>query len=179
MKKQKKLISLVLAALMAISMMPISAISAFATEWSDEYVSIEDIQQGDTITTNVSIILSFEDYEVTLPAGGYHRSVSGAAENSDWVGKDVSCYYGAVDTYYLPYDGNGPSNKWYVLAVDHDAMTITLSGLESAPAQSVSYKAASVNATTHEVTFTDASCDDYTVVTASTTTFEDGKWYVV
>ena len=43
----------------------------------------------------------------------------------------------------------------------------------------VSYKVASVNATTHAVTFDDASCETYTVVTADTTTFEDGKWYVV
>ena len=52
-------------------------------------------------------------------------------------------------------------------------------GLTAYAATFVSYKVASVNATTHAVTFDDASCETYTVVTADTTTFEDGKWYVV
>ena len=43
----------------------------------------------------------------------------------------------------------------------------------------VSYKDAAVDATTHEVTFTDETCEDYTVVTDSDEAFEDGKWYVV
>ena len=44
---------------------------------------------------------------------------------------------------------------------------------------SVPYKAATVNEETHIVTFSDAQCDDYQLVTPSTTAFENGKWYVV
>ena len=43
----------------------------------------------------------------------------------------------------------------------------------------VDYRTATVDGTTHAVTFSDQQCTDYTVVTASTTALEDGKWYVV
>ena len=43
----------------------------------------------------------------------------------------------------------------------------------------VTYKAATVDEETHAVKYSDAQCDDYIVVDANTTTFENGKWYVV
>ncbi|MBR1860811.1 MAG: hypothetical protein IJ796_02965 [Lachnospiraceae bacterium] len=45
--------------------------------------------------------------------------------------------------------------------------------------QPISYQAASWDSSNNKVTYTTESCDSYTVVTSSTTSFEDGKWYVV
>ncbi|MBR2134478.1 MAG: hypothetical protein IJ851_07205, partial [Eubacterium sp.] len=309
MKLSKKILAAVLAALMAISMMPITV---FATTYDSSTVDIDNLREGDIITTSVNKIIGLAEFSLTLQAGGY-GSNGGNAENTDLRISWPEFSNGSVvddEVKYYPFDENGnQSDTWYVVALDHGWDTITLSGIAPAPlnatftgnlvdtfetgimnkfiggdvldydttpvqkdrayeisrgvddyglivvvsvpgnaafdpadisftigetvsrpvsdddnddrsaavwyyppdenddpkvyeffvtkaaftdsmvvdytpstpapAQSVSYKAASVNATTHEVTFTDASCDDYTVVTASTTTFEDGKWYVV
>ncbi len=85
---------------------------------------------------------------------------------------------GSVDNngnYCMNTYGIRPALKLDLSKVEFDADTNTF----ALPVSPVSYMAASVDATTHEVTFTDANCEDYEVVTASTTTFEDGKWYVV
>ncbi len=60
---------------------------------------------------------------------------------------------------------------WY-----DDSWKFTIEDNTPAP---VTYRNPAVNETTHEVTFTDTECSDYIPVTNSTTTFEDGKWYVV
>ncbi|MBO5494740.1 MAG: hypothetical protein J5964_03370, partial [Eubacterium sp.] len=193
MKLSKKIFAVVLAALMAISMMPFSAISAFATDYTSGAVDFRTIQQGDSFTSGIIFVDHISEYTIILQGGGHcYSTVQNStyvypAKATDSVAAGSSgVMYGSVEasfklngTTYYPYNGQSKSSKWYVVAADQTGKTITLSGLESATAQPVSYKAASVNATTHEVTFTDASCDDYTVVTASTTTFEDGKWYVV
>ncbi|MBR3641023.1 MAG: hypothetical protein IKN53_03215, partial [Oscillibacter sp.] len=49
----------------------------------------------------------------------------------------------------------------------------------AAESEPVSYKDAAYDTATNTVTYTDATCDDYTAVAADTTAFEDGKWYVV
>ncbi|MBO7519671.1 MAG: hypothetical protein J6T73_02735, partial [Clostridia bacterium] len=62
------------------------------------------------------------------------------------------------------------------------AMLLSLApgiGLIASAADPVSYKNAAYDSATNTVTYTDATCDDYTAVAADTTTFEDGKWYVV
>ena len=45
--------------------------------------------------------------------------------------------------------------------------------------QPIPYQAASWDSASNQVHYTAESCADYTVVTSSTTSFEDGKWYVV
>ena len=62
-------------------------------------------------------------------------------------------------------------NTAYSVMVDGDELKL------SQPA--VSYQAASWDSENNQVTYTTESCDSYTVVTSSTTSFENGKWYVV
>ena len=58
--------------------------------------------------------------------------------------------------------------------------SITFTIGPTAPAlDPVDYIAASVDEGTHEVTFTNKTCEAYEVVTESTTAFESNKWYVV
>ncbi|MBQ6553424.1 MAG: hypothetical protein IJL83_07420, partial [Clostridia bacterium] len=64
----------------------------------------------------------------------------------------------------------------YVSGGSSDKRFIHGEATASAP---VSYKNAAYDSATNTVTYTDATCDDYTAVAADTTTFEDGKWYVV
>ena len=45
--------------------------------------------------------------------------------------------------------------------------------------QPIPYQAASWDSANNKVNYTTESCTDYTVVTSNTTSFEDGKWYVV
>ena len=63
---------------------------------------------------------------------------------------------------------------------DNSAYSVVADGNELKLAQpAVSYQAASWDSANNQVTYTTESCTDYTVVTDSTTAWEDGKWYVV
>ncbi|MBE6720264.1 MAG: hypothetical protein E7571_06390 [Ruminococcaceae bacterium] len=191
-KFSKKILAAVLAVLMAVSMMPFTA---FATEWTDENVWGHDLQTGDILTSDVHYVEGLEVYTLTLQAGGYYCDDSEEVANSDLVttewrtdwyetssGTTLIICDNTDGSMYFPYDANGITNQWYVIDVDHENETITLSGQnpQATPALApVSYKAAAYDTDSNTVTYTDATCDDYTVVAADTTTFEDGKWYVV
>ncbi len=74
--------------------------------------------------------------------------------------------------------GVRPALKLDLSKVEFDSETKTFA-LPAPAIDTVSYKNAAYDSATNTVTYTDATCDDYTVVAADTTTFEDGKWYVV
>ena len=139
MKFSKKILAAVLAALMAISMMPFSA---FATEWTDKDVWGGDLQTGDILTSDVEKVWELGEYTLTLPAGGYadyygvvnsdlvttQWSIEG--DESPW-GKTLRIFDNTDITdsqVYYPYNENGFTNQWYVVDVNHDNQTITLSG---------------------------------------------------
>ena len=125
MKLSKKILAIVLAAIMIFSVMPLSA---FATEWNTEYLEITELQQGDSITSDVEYIEGFDSYKVTLLANGYHFSDRDVAEGYDTVGEEMFFNFGEINRRILPYGKNGSSDTWYVIAVDHNAQTIILSG---------------------------------------------------
>jgi len=139
MKISKKILAIVLAAIMIFSVMPLSA---FATEWTDEDVWGPELQTGDILTSNVEHVHGLEEYTLTLPAGGYAERYSEAVGDSDLVftewrlerfetEPDVGCLM-IIDMnnyeLYYPYNANGITNQWYVLDVNHENRTIVLSG---------------------------------------------------
>ena len=63
---------------------------------------------------------------------------------------------------------------------DNTAYSVVVDGNELKLAKpTISYQAASWDSANNKVTYTTQTCDSYTVVTSSTTSFENGKWYVV
>ena len=139
MKISKKILAIALAAIMVISVLPLSA---FATEWTDEAVWGPELQTGDILTSNVEHVSGLEEYTLTLPAGGYAQRYTEAVGDSDLVftewrldwfetEPDVGCLM-IIDMnnyeLYYPYNENGITNQWYVLDVNHENRTIVLSG---------------------------------------------------
>ncbi|MBR0414942.1 MAG: hypothetical protein IJI67_07725, partial [Clostridia bacterium] len=137
--KFKKVLSILLVAVMLLSVMPLSA---FATEWTDEDVDGWDLQTGDILTSDVERLEGLEEYTLTLPAGGYGYDFEAAADSdlviTEWgidgfdapSGKTLSIIDNDL-TRYFPYNANGMTNRWYVIDVDHDNQTITLSGSDA------------------------------------------------
>ena len=139
--QMKKVLSIILAVVMLISVIPFSA---FATEWTDYYVMASYIQKGDVLTSGVKRIMDLDGYTLTLQAGGYGEEYPEEAKASDLVTTEfdymsrptpmsedaLPMIYVMDDNYgrYYPYDANGITNKWCVVDVDHDNRTITLSG---------------------------------------------------
>ena len=136
MKISKKILAIVLAAIMILSVMPFSA---FAKEWTEEDIWGPELQTGDILTSDVESVHGLEEYTLTLPAGGYGDDFEVA--NSDLVTTEWNIHrhetpegntlmiddmndYGM----YFPYDANGMTNRWYVVDVDHENQTIVLSG---------------------------------------------------
>ena len=136
MKISKKILAIVLAAIMIFSVMPFSA---FAKEWTEEDIWGPEIQTGDILTSDVESVHGLEEYTLTLLAGGYGDDFEVA--NSDLVTTRWNIHrletpegntlmiddmneYGM----YFPYDANGMTNRWYVVDVNHDNETIILSG---------------------------------------------------
>ncbi|MBR2589822.1 MAG: hypothetical protein IKE65_02750, partial [Clostridia bacterium] len=136
MKISKKILAIVLAAIMILSVMPFSA---FAKEWTDEDVWGPELQTGDILTSDVESVHGLEEYTLTLLAGGYGDDFEVA--NSDlvttrWSIDRIEAPWGDtlmihdMNEYgmYFPYDANGMTNRWYVVDVNHDNETIILSG---------------------------------------------------
>ena len=134
--RMKKVLSILLVAVMLLSVMPFSA---FAKEWTEEDIWGPEIQTGDILTSDVESVHGLEEYTLTLLAGGYGDDFEVA--NSDLVTTEWNIHrhetpegntlmiddmndYGM----YFPYDANGMTNRWYVVDVDHDNETIILSG---------------------------------------------------
>ena len=84
-----------------------------------------------------------------------------------------------LDSKTVTWEGDSNSVGLYAYNVSGTLDRIEFTYEEPAPAEPVSYKDAAYDTATNTVTYTDASCEDYIVVAADTTTFEDGKWYVV
>ena len=138
MKISKKILAIVLAAIMIFSVMPLSA---FATEWTDEEVWGPELQAGDILTSNVQSVHGLEEYTMTLLAGGYGVEDSGAEYSdlvitTEWSIDRFEAPWGTflmiIDftdfNQYCPYNANGMTNQWYVVDVNHENQTITLSG---------------------------------------------------
>ena len=136
MKISKKILAIVLAAIMIFSVMPLSA---FAKEWTDEDVWGPELQTGDILTSNVESVHGLEEYTLTLPAGGYGDDFEVA--NSDLVitewsidrnetpwGNTLMIHNFTEYGMYFPYNADGITNQWYVLDVNHEDQTIVLSG---------------------------------------------------
>ncbi|MBR0413356.1 MAG: hypothetical protein IJI47_07330, partial [Eubacterium sp.] len=141
MKFSKKILAAVLAALMAISMMPFTA---FATEWTDQDVWGPDLQTGDILSSDVEEVHGLEEYTLTLQAGGYGDDFDVADSDlvttswqfdwteAPWGGNTLRIFdYSNDYQVYYPYNANGTTNQWYVIDVDHDNQTITLSGSDA------------------------------------------------
>jgi|GEM_PF-3126087 len=138
MKFSKKILAAFLAALMAISMMPFTA---FATEWTDQDVWGPDLQTGDILTSDVEEVHGLEEYTLTLPAGGYGDDFDVADSDlvttswqfdwteAPWGGNTLRIFDNNNVGMYYPYNADGMTNQWYVVDVDHDNQTITLSGI--------------------------------------------------
>lgn len=127
-------------------------------------------------TFNLTISASDKDYDGSAYAGA---SIS---DTTDWTAMGL-----AVPT--IQYEGTGSTTYAKSATAPTEAgtyvATISAGGATASAAfnivaiDPVSYKNAAYDSATNTVTYTDATCDDYTVVAADTTTFEDGKWYVV
>jgi hypothetical protein len=148
MKFSKKILATVLAALMAISMMPFTA---FATEWTDQDVWGYDLQTGDILSSDVEEVHGLEEYTLTLQAGGYGDDFDVADSDlvttswqfdwteAPWGGNTLRIFdYSNDYQVYYPYNANGTTNQWYVVDVDHENQTITLSGSDASDADEVS-----------------------------------------
>ena len=134
--QMKKVLSIILVAVMLLSVIPLSA---SATTWLNPYAS--DLEAGDIIASGSERIHELEGYTLTLQAGGYGQEWPEEAENSDLVTTDFDFDYSGepgtvfaiVDfsdgfTSYLPYYENGITNQWVVVAINQNEQTITLSG---------------------------------------------------
>ena len=114
MKISKKILAAVLAALMAFSMMPITA---FATDYGEgSYIDPYNLETGDKITLTDSTIKGHES--VVLKAGQFlefddYAYVSNIA-NGDAITDDVTLEYFYLNEYYYSYFENSDNGKCYV-----------------------------------------------------------------
>jgi len=106
-------------------------------------------------------------------SSGRKITITDALTNSDPIG--VTMQTPGVFT-----EGGKAKDYAAKFTSDDTAYSVVVDGNELKLSQpAVSYQAASWDSENNQVTYTTESCTSYTVVTKSTTTWEDGKWYVV
>ncbi len=110
---------------------------------------------------------------------GYKIIIAGALTNATPIG--VMMYNPGVFTSGST-DSLKASDFKEKFASEDSAYSVVADGNELKLGQPESLEAVSYREATYaddQVTYTTKTCDDYTVVTSSTTAWEDGKWYVV
>ena len=217
MRITKRILAIVLAALMAISMMPFAAFAAEepTVTWD---AATENIQIGEDADQSNPYDASYTKDAITVSATSEegHTYIDGTRFSEAFMGElsgfvftnsvanfskiklvftnlSIVSYNQFLDSEYnvdphwssdldsktVTWEGDSNSVGLYAYGVEGTLDRIEFTYEEPAPAEPVSYKDAAYDSATNTVTYTDATCDDYTVVAADTTTFEDGKWYVV
>ena len=157
MRITKKITSIVLAVLMVVSMMSVMAISASATEYNAAdslKLKASDLAVGDVIlaANPWGTSIAHENYTFIMKGGTYSVESVGNIQEDDVVAPeldstpigfsyrdtDVAMWFQDTswnNTYYFPLDAEGHlSNKWHVLAADHENKSITFGGHVPAPA---------------------------------------------
>ena len=136
----KRILSILLTLAMVMGLMPGMSVTALATEYTSEEVELSELQVGDKIGTGVEYFSGGGDYSVTLLADGYGEDRGGEYEIRSLF--DMNLYSsefrdGKFQSRYLPmYKGQNNSvqlsDYWYVIAINHESETITLSGDQNA-----------------------------------------------
>ena len=136
----KRILSILLTLAMVMGLMPGMSVTARATEYTSGEVELSELQVGDKIGTGVGDLSSVgANYSVTLLADGYGMDMGGwyATESNDQNFYSSEFGDGKFQSRYLPmYKGQNNSvqlsDYWYVIAINHESETITLSGDQNA-----------------------------------------------
>ncbi len=75
MKKIRKPVSILLVFMMIVSLFTVVPISAGATDYTEDYVYLEDLVAGDTLsaTDNGDLLLNCQEYSVIIKGGTYRE----------------------------------------------------------------------------------------------------------
>ncbi|WP_405345656.1 hypothetical protein [Ruminococcus sp.] len=154
-QKTKRPISILLVLLMIVGMFSVLPISAGATDYTEDFVNLEDLVAGDTLSawSGDYLSLNYRGYSLIIKGGTYRERLNPETQADDtefqedqigdltiegeeyaplltvWIdGGDKKAYY--------PLDAEGnPSDKWYVLS--NENYTVTLAGHVPAAADPV------------------------------------------
>ena len=151
MKKIRKPVSILLVFMMIVSLFTVVPISAGATDYTEDYVYLEDLVAGDTLsaTDNGDLLLNCQEYSVIIKGGTYRerRGFEPQADDIQFQEEQARYMFIMRDHYgpllnvatqddnleYYPLDAEGNvSDKWYVLSNENN--TVTLAGYVPAPA---------------------------------------------
>ncbi len=186
----KKPLSILLAALMIVSLFAVVPISASATTYSGHFkVKASDLAVGDILDngSGVDATITPEGYTFVLKGGTYSNYRDSSADTSTdsvftpsvfevylyWDSHYNKGFLITIDSDYnesdyVPIDQDGnDSLKWHVLSADHENKTITLGGHVPAPAP------------TGYTALIPTDSDDATALAAKQVTFNGKPWYII